>query len=148
MFDKFSSFGKKLEEESLVEAILSFWHAVNWREPFIICLLCFHACVFATAWVTRRHANVSSTIFLVVLLLVLCAKSLNTAAAARWEHISTQNYFDRNGIFASVLFSGPLLLLGMFLLLNMILESSRLLVKVKQAELRAHARTKRNRKQD
>ena len=147
-FEELKSFGERIEEESIVDAILAFSHAVNWREPFVLCLICFHVCMYIAAWVSRRHTHATASIFLFVLLLVYCAQPLNSAAASHWQIIATQNYFDRSGIFASVLFCGPLLLLSMLLLLNMILESSRLLVKVKRAELRSHARSQRVFKQE
>ncbi|KVH99976.1 Transmembrane protein 18 [Cynara cardunculus var. scolymus] len=66
--------------------------------------------------------------------------------AIDWKvHLSTwiysgQNYFDRHGVFLSVLWSGPLLVFSMIILVNTLFSLCQLIVKWKRAELRHRAR--------
>ena len=53
-----------------------------------------------------------------ILGMVYVAEYLNTFAAARWREFAGQNYFDKRGVFISVMYSAPLLCASMFLLLN------------------------------
>ena len=51
----------------------------------------------------------------VVLFLALCglaraAEYINAALGQRWRSFATQNYFDPRGVFMSVLFSGPIVI--------------------------------------
>ena len=68
--------------------------------------------------------------------LVSLAEPLNTLAAQRWRSFATQNYFDKRGVFASVLFCGPLLLIAFVILVMLLLSVADMLVSVKRAELR------------
>ena len=53
-----------------------------------------------------------------------CTEDLNAYLATNWRSFSTQNYFDKNGVFVSVVFSGPMLAASMFLLLNALRSAS------------------------
>ena len=53
-----------------------------------------------------------------------------------------QNYFDKHGVFISVMYSAPLLCVAMFTLLNALRAASSLLVSVKRREIRAAQRKK------
>ena len=57
-----------------------------------------------------------------------------------WAAFARQNYFDRRGVFISVMFSAPLLVLALFVLLNALRAASSLLVQVKKKELQAKRR--------
>jgi hypothetical protein len=51
-----------------------------------------------------------AVLFLLMCAAVRCAEMVNTALGHRWRSFSTQNYFDPRGVFASVMFSAPILL--------------------------------------
>ena len=72
-----------------------------------------------------------------------CAEWINTYGANNWQSFATQNYFDKNGVFVSVVFSGPMLAASMFLLLNALRSASSLLVEVKREELKHTARKRK-----
>ena len=63
---------------------------------------------------------------------VYASERLNAAAAARWRDFSTQNYFDRNGVFACVVWAAPLLLLAAALLVGFLGRAARLLVRARR----------------
>ena len=94
-------------------------------------------------------------------------------AAEHWQSFAQQNYFDKNGIFVSVVFSAPLLCAAMcsspagsragslatahlhnvelpsalmlcrFMLLNALRAASKMLIQVKTYELKAARRKKK-----
>jgi len=47
---------------------------------------------------------------------VYFAENLNRELRKNWKSFSTQNYFDSNGVFLSTLWSGPLLVIAMIIL--------------------------------
>nr|XP_025646645.1 uncharacterized protein LOC112741764 isoform X3 [Arachis hypogaea]XP_029147875.1 uncharacterized protein LOC112741764 isoform X3 [Arachis hypogaea] len=50
---------------------------------------------------------------------VYLAERLNTVMRMNWKSFSSQNYFDPNGLFMSVLWSGPLLVIAMIILASL-----------------------------
>ena len=76
--------------------------------------------------------------------LYIFAESFNSYGAKNWQAFSTQNYFDKNGVFASVIFSSPLLILGVGIMLNALYETSQMLVTVKRLELGIDKRGKQD----
>ena len=71
---------------------------------------------------------------------VYFAENLNRELRKNWKSFSTQNYFDSNGVFLSTLWSGPLLVIAMIILINTLFSLCYLIVKWKRAELRHRAR--------
>ena len=74
-------------------------------EDEVVCLACLHREQIVVA--TRRMFKAQ-----VALLLVLCgsvrmAEAINTELGSRWRSFATQNYFDPRGVFMSVMFSAP-----------------------------------------
>ena len=45
---------------------------------------------------------------------VYCAEYINDFAGRHWEDFAGQNYFDKNGVFVSVMFSAPLLVVAVY----------------------------------
>jgi len=109
-------------------------------------LIAFHIVTFLTTlYVTRRCGMWSRMIFLTVLAgIVRSAERLNDYGAQNWESFATQNYFDKSGIFISIMISAPLLLMAFYMLISYLREAAGLLVKVKKQELRAKKRNRRN----
>jgi TRAP-type uncharacterized transport system fused permease subunit len=99
--------------------------------------------VWAVAIATRRSEEFQMVLLLFVLGAVYCAEWINGLARSHWEEFAGQNYFDKRGVFVSIMFSAPLLGVAMFVLLNALRSASRLLIQVKRRELRAKARQKK-----
>ena len=95
---------------SIQDTIIGFFHAVNWSETWILGLLLFHALFFIIAcfW-TRGNQSVAITLFAIGFPLVALSKYINEYASLHWKSFSTQNYFDRHGVFISIMLSGPIL---------------------------------------
>ncbi|KAJ4895050.1 Uncharacterized protein Rs2_21844 [Raphanus sativus] len=125
------------------ENFIGFFHAIDWKEPWIVGLMAFHALVLIVTLVSRRHLNFHMFLFLLSLGGVYFAESLNRVLRKNWKSFSTQNYFDPHGAFLSVLWSGPLLVIAIIILINTLFSLCYLIVKWKRAELRHRARLAR-----
>ena len=55
---------------------------------------------------------------------VYLAEWLNSILANNWKSFATQNYFDSHGLFLSVLWSGPLLVVAIVVLVSLSLSLS------------------------
>ncbi|XP_075742510.1 transmembrane protein 18 isoform X2 [Rhipicephalus microplus] len=83
---------------------------VDWTEPWLMCLVTFHIATFSLTLLTRDRGNVQAVLFMIALLLVYFSEALNDLAARHWQAFSSQQYFDSQGMFISLVFSTPLLL--------------------------------------
>ncbi|KAF7812019.1 Transmembrane protein 18 [Senna tora] len=127
---------------------LGFFHAIDWKEPWLMGLIAFHVVLLLVAIVSRKNTNFQMFLFLLTLSGVYLAERLNSFLGKNWKSFSGQNYFDPQGLFLSVLWSGPLLVIAMIILqINTLLSLCYLIVKWKRAELRHRARQARS-KQD
>lgn len=119
---------------------MGFFHAIDWKEPWLMCLLGFHVLLLLTTIISRRHVNFQMCLFLLALSGIYLAERLNRSLGAHWQSFATQNYFDPHGLFLSVLWSGPLLIISMLILVNTLCSLCHLIVRWKRAELRHRAR--------
>ncbi|KAJ0235586.1 Transmembrane protein 18 [Hirschfeldia incana] len=129
------------------ENFIGFLHAIDWKEPWIMGLMAFHALVLIVTLASRRHLNFHMFLFLLALGGVYFAESLNRVLRKNWRSFSTQNYFDPHGAFLSVLWSGPLLVIAIIILINTLFSLCYLIVKWKRAELRHRARLARSKQE-
>ncbi|KAG4941510.1 hypothetical protein JHK87_045381 [Glycine soja] len=126
---------------------IGFFHAIDWKEPWLMGLLGFHVVLLLVAIISRKKTNFQMFLFLLTLAGVYFAESLNRFLGKNWKSFSSQNYFDPRGLFMSVLWSGPLLVISMIILINTLFSLCYMIVRWKRAELRHRARAARN-KQD
>ena len=68
------------------------------------------------------------------------AEWLNKLGSRTWKAFATQDYFDRHGVFMSVMFSMPLVLMSLAMLIHMLVSAGKLLIKVKRFELKESRR--------
>ncbi|KAL0700372.1 hypothetical protein Bca4012_056494 [Brassica carinata] len=144
------------------ENFMGFFHAIDWKEPWIMGLMAFHSLVLIVTLLSRRHLNFHMFLFLLACKLpfsslfgrlrvhvggVYFAESLNRVLRRNWKSFSTQNYFDPHGAFLSVLWSGPLLVIAVIILINTLFSLCYLIVKWKRAELRHRARLARSKQE-
>lgn len=129
----------KVHPQTAMEHFHAFRHAVTWTEPFVLGLLAFHVAMFAFClFASQRGRSLAPRLCVMVIIAVLVksAEFLNQLGAEHWRSFATQNYFDRRGIFVSVMLCGPLLLYSFIMLAFFLREAAHLLVQVKTAEIK------------
>lgn len=123
-----------------MDNFIGFFHAIDWKEPWLVGLLVFHFIVLIIIFTSRKNINFQMYLFLLSLAGVYLAERLNTVLSDNWKSFAGQNYFDRHGVFLSVLWSGPLLVFATVILVNTLFSLCHLIVKWKRAELKHRAR--------
>ncbi|XP_075509356.1 uncharacterized protein LOC142545839 [Primulina tabacum] len=126
------------------ENFLGFFHAINWKEPWLICLISIHVFLLLVTFASRKNVNFQMCLFLLALGGVYLAERLNSFLAGNWRSFAGQDYFDPHGLFLSVLWSGPLLVIAVLILVNTLFSMCHLIVRWKRAELRHRARAASN----
>ncbi|GAV68929.1 hypothetical protein CFOL_v3_12432 [Cephalotus follicularis] len=129
------------------ENFMGFFHAIDWKEPWLMGLIAFHVLLLLTTIGSRKSTNFQMCLFLLSLAGVYFAENLNSLLGNNWKSFATQNYFDPHGVFLSVLWSGPLLIISIIILVNTLFSLCYMIVRWKKTELRHHATFSRN-KQD
>lgn len=130
------------------EAVLpefSFWtffKSVDWRDPWIIGLLSFHALITMATFSCRNNNNLQIVVFVILLLLVYFSENLNELAHTHWRAFSRHQYFDEKGMFLSIVFSIPILLNCMIMVAFWLYQSGQLMIQLKTAELKQQKRAK------
>ncbi|QDZ26074.1 hypothetical protein HOP50_20g86250 [Chloropicon primus] len=126
--------------ELAVEQAKQFYNAVDWSEQWIQALLASELVLLLIVVFTRNRTTFQGILFLVLGAVIYCAKYLNVYLENNWEAFSRQPYFDKSGLFISIMLSGPLLVINMVIVVNHLIVLSGLIVRVKTAELKAKAR--------
>jgi len=126
---------------------IGFFHAIDWKEPWLISLMGFHVVLLLLTIFSRKNINFQMCLFLLALAGVYLAENLNRFLGENWKSFAGQNYFDSSGVFLSTLWSGPLLVIAVIILVNTLFSLCHLIVRWKRAELTYRARLARN-KQD
>lgn len=125
---------------------VGFFHAIDWKEPWLMGLMGFHVVLLLLTIFSRKNVNFQMCLFLLALAGVYFAENFNRLLSENWKSFAGQNYFDPSGVFLSALWSGPLLVIAILILVNTLFSLCYLIVRWKKAELRHRARVAR--KQD
>ncbi|KAK4276062.1 hypothetical protein QN277_019052 [Acacia crassicarpa] len=151
-FDQVADLVQKLSSElhtgmrPAIDNFLGFFHAIDWKEPWLMGLLAFHVVLLLVVIISRKQTNFQMCLFLLALAGVYLAERLNSFLGKNWKSFAGQNYFDSQGLFLSVLWSGPLLVIAMIILINTLFSLCYMIVRWKRAELRHRARVARSKK--
>ena len=129
-----------VDSGSFSEVVYGFIHAVDWSEPWLVALGGVYAFLIVFIVVARASQLVRVGVYSMGLLVIMSAESINAYGAAHWKEFATQNYFDPNGLFVSVVLSTPILLLCTSLLIYSLYEASTLILAVGKEKLKAKAR--------
>ncbi|KAJ3091382.1 Transmembrane protein 18 [Quaeritorhiza haematococci] len=103
--------------------------AVDWSEPFISVLLGIHVFIFLWIFITRGFINVLIGNFFGL-------EPLNFLASQNYKSFSSTNYFDEHGVFAGIMYAGPLLFNMFLVVIFLLAHASSLLVRVKRAQIK------------
>ncbi|XP_017106281.1 transmembrane protein 18 [Drosophila bipectinata] len=134
-----------------VNEVTGYWTfllSIDWKDPWLICLVLAHVLTTTTALLSRNNSNFQVFLFLILLLAVYFTESINEYAAQNWSSFSRQQYFDSNGLFISTVFSIPILLNCMLLIGTWLYNSTQLMVSLKTAQLKERARQERQKTAD
>ncbi|KAH9578661.1 Transmembrane protein 18 [Trypanosoma melophagium] len=129
----------------LYQNVRAFLDAVNWSEPFFTYLAIFHIVVIIIVAALTWRAS-TERIFVVdvlVLLLGWCSSYLNDWGRSHAAEIFVEkgvNYFDRDGLFISVVYWIPLFLVALGLQGRIFLNLLQLMVKTKRRQLQREMR--------
>ncbi|XP_008783402.1 transmembrane protein 18 [Phoenix dactylifera] len=130
-----------------VDNFVGFFHAIDWKEPWLICLLLFHLSLLLTTIISRKNVNFQLCLSILAFTGVYLAERINNFMGKHWKSFASQNYFDPHGLFISVLWSGPLLFVTIVIVVNTLFTLCHLIVKWKKAELRHRARLARDKQE-
>merc|ERR1711862_533676 len=129
--------GARSGPQTLKEQIQAFQSAITWSEPFILCLLAFDLFIILLSIIAIQKRYGRIVIICIIYGIIYSSQYLNTYGAIHWESFATQNYFDKNGIFLSIMLCAPLLFISLCTLISLVREASQLVVKVKVKEMEA-----------
>lgn len=120
-----------------IDSIYKFLIHIDWSEPFLQGVILFHILTFILVLVTRKRVNFQGTLFVIFLGSIGATEKINAWMAENYKKFVSLQYFDSQGMFISLLYSGPVLVNCVIILINWFVFSGNLLVEVKRKELAA-----------
>ncbi|TWW68862.1 transmembrane protein 18 [Takifugu flavidus] len=129
-----------------ITSVWTFLMSVQWSEPWLIGLMIFHiVCLFLTV-LTCRYYRAQICHFLLLLGLVYSAEYLNELAAMNWRAFSNFQYFDSKGMFISLVYSIPLLLNTIIIVMVWVYRTFSTMAELKTLQLQQKSRAEKRKK--
>ncbi|XP_035279014.1 transmembrane protein 18 [Anguilla anguilla] len=122
--------------------ITSVWtllSSVQWSESWLVGLLAFHAVCFTVTLLTCRFYRLQICHFLIMVVMVYSAEYLNEKAAMNWRSFSNFQYFDSQGMFISLVFSIPLLMNTIIIVMVWVYRTFETMTALKTLQLKQKA---------
>lgn len=119
-----------------IDSIAKFLAHIDWSEPWLQGLVAFHIISFFVVILTRKRVNFQGTLFVILLISIGLTEKTNEYMASNYKQYFKQQYFDSHGMFISFVYSAPVLVNCVIILINWFNYSTQLLVSVKQRELK------------
>lgn len=121
----------------IYDHLMGFYHAVSWSQDWwLFGILAFHVAYLLLVVFARRFYYLQVFLFAYGCVAILSLERANAYLAANWRLVASQNYFDKHGVFLSVVVAAPVLLVLSVQLVLTLKDAARLVVDVKRLELR------------
>uniref|UniRef100_A0A8C6SVG8 Transmembrane protein 18 n=1 Tax=Neogobius melanostomus TaxID=47308 RepID=A0A8C6SVG8_9GOBI len=131
-----------------ITSIWTFLMSVQWSEPWLIGLICFHVVCLCVTVVTCRYYKAQICHFLLMVSLVYSAEYLNEFAAMNWKSFSNFQYFDSKGMFISLVFSIPVLMNTVIIVMVWVCRTFSTMTELKTLQLKRKMRKEKRQKTD
>ena len=123
-----------------INGLWTYLKTIEWSDPWFSGLGAFHVTCAVLTVLTRSRGVVQAVYFSSLMVLVFCAEMINEWAAANWQLFSRQQYFDSNGLFISVVFSVPLLVNCLVIVVSWLWDVGLLIANVKTLKIQEQQR--------
>ncbi|KAK6488967.1 transmembrane protein 18 [Huso huso] len=131
-----------------ITSIWTFLLSIEWSESWLIGLLTFHGFCLLVTLITFRFYRLQIFHFLTMVGMVYCAEYINEMAAIYWRSFSKHQYFDSRGMFISLVFSAPLLLNAMMIVVVWVYRTFTTMTELKTLQIKRKANKEKRRKAD
>ncbi|XP_032817712.1 transmembrane protein 18 isoform X1 [Petromyzon marinus] len=131
-----------------ITGLWSLLYSIDWTESWLWGLIAFHGLCLLVTYLTRKLQTAQIVYFFLLLLLTYSAEYINEVAAMNWRSFAKYQYFDSQGLFISVVFSTPLLLNAMIIVVMWICQMSSVMAKIKAEKIKKQLEKEKNKKTD
>ncbi|XP_030642977.1 transmembrane protein 18 [Chanos chanos] len=128
-----------------ITSVWTFLQSVQWSEPWLIGLLVFHIVCFGFTILSCKYYRLQICQFLLMVAMVYSAEYLNEVAAMNWRSFSKFQYFDSKGMFISLVYSVPLLINTIIIVMVWVWRTFSTMTELKTLQLKRKA-ARENRK--